>query len=81
VVRNIEIFLPLSGLVDLEAERLRLSKQLEKYEKELTGINAKLNNANFLANAKAEVVEKEKEKYTEVKTKADLLVSLIDDLI
>ncbi|PKN77860.1 MAG: valine--tRNA ligase [Candidatus Cloacimonetes bacterium HGW-Cloacimonetes-1] len=81
VVRNIEIFLPLSGLVDLEAERARLNKQLEKLEKELFAINNKLNNQNFISNAKAEVVDKEREKYNEVNTKVELVKSLITDLI
>jgi len=81
VVRNIEIFLPLSGLIDLEAERNRLSKQSEKLEKELAGIKAKLNNANFIANAKEEVVAKEKEKFAEVNTKLELLQQLITDLV
>ena len=81
VVRNIEIFLPLSGLVDLEAERARLNKQLEKLEKELLAINNKLNNQNFISNAKAEVVDKEREKYNEVNTKVELVKSLITDLV
>jgi valyl-tRNA synthetase len=63
VVRNIEIFLPLSGLVDIESEKNRLSKQIEKLAKELNGIQAKLANPNFLNNAKEEVVAKEKEFY------------------
>jgi len=80
VVRNIEVFLPLSGLVDLDSERQRLGKQLEKLEKELGGINAKLNNANFLEHAKEEVVAKEKEKFTEVHTKLSLTKALLADL-
>lgn len=80
VVRNIEIFMPLSGLVDLVAERERLGKQLEKLEKELGGIENKLANANFIANAKAEVVAKERDKQQEVKTKVDLLKQQITAL-
>jgi valyl-tRNA synthetase len=46
-----------------------------------TGRNkAKLNNANFIANAKEEVVAKEKEKFEEVNTKLELLQQLIKDL-
>jgi valyl-tRNA synthetase len=80
VVRNIEIFMPLSGLVDLEQEKARLTKQLDKLKMELDSIQNKLNNANFINNAKPEVVEKEKEKLAEVNTKCELTQSLIADL-
>jgi len=80
VVRNIEIFMPLSGLVDLAQEKARLTKQLEKLEGELGSIQRKLNNENFISNAKPEVVAKEKEKLAEVSTKADLIRSQIADL-
>lgn len=80
VVRNIEIFLPLSGLVDLTKEKEKLEKQIGKLEKELSGIDRKLNNEKFMQNAKPEVVEKEKEKYTEVKSKLDTIKELYDSL-
>jgi valyl-tRNA synthetase len=80
VVRNIEIFMPLSGIVDLTQEKSRLTKQLDKLELELKSIQNKLNNANFINNAKPEVVEKEKEKLAEVNTKCELTRSQIADL-
>ena len=80
VVRNIEIFLPLSGLVDLAQEKARFNKQLEKMELELSIIQRKLDNANFVNNAKPEVVEKEREKLAEVSTKVELTRSQIADL-
>jgi len=81
VVRNIEIFLPLSGLIDLQAERDRLGKQIEKLEKELAGISNKLNNQNFTANAKPEVVAKEREKHNEVNTRLELTRQQYQDLV
>ncbi len=80
VVRNIEIFLPLSGLVDLDAERARLGKQIEKLEKELAGVSAKLANQNFLSNAKPEVVENERQRQAEIVTKLSLTKELLADL-
>ena len=80
VVRNIEIFLPLSGLVDLDKEKEKLEKQIEKLEKELSGIERKLANEKFIQNAKPEVVEKEKEKFNEVKSKLDTIQELCDSL-
>lgn len=80
VVRNLEIFVPLAGLIDPETEKARLAKQLDKLQKELDGITRKLENQNFLANAKPEVIAKEKEKHLEVQTKARLTKAQIDDL-
>ena len=80
VVRNIEIFMPLSGLIDIEAEKQRLGKQLEKIEKELASIDAKLNNPNFINNAKPEVVEEQRRRREEVDVKLSLTKELLADL-
>lgn len=80
VVRNIELFLPLSGLIDLSAERERLQKQIDKLGNELQGIQKKLNNPNFVSNAKPEVVAKEQEKHQEVKVKLELITEQLADL-
>lgn len=80
VVRNVEIFLPLAGLVDLDAERARLAKQVEKIAKELAGVQAKLNNPNFINNAKAEVVDAERKRLDEVSVKLSLTKELLSDL-
>jgi len=71
----------LSGLVDIESEKNRLGKQIEKLTKELNGIQTKLANPNFLNNAKEEVVAKEKEKFNEVNTKLELLQHLLEELL
>ena len=80
VVRNLEIFLPLKGIIDLEAEKARLSKQIEKLEKEVQVIKNKLDNPHFLANAKPEIVENERKRYEEVNTKLSLTKELLEDL-
>ncbi len=66
IAGDIEIYVPLKGLIDVEAERAKLAKEREKVEIKLKQINGKLGNAKFLANAPAEVVEKEKEKKDEL---------------
>ncbi len=80
VVRNMEIYLPLEGLIDLDEEREKLKKQITKLENELKRINGKLNNSKFIANAPEQIISKEKEKYNEVKTKLDITVSLLRGL-
>jgi valyl-tRNA synthetase len=69
VVQNIEIYLPLEGLIDMEAERSKLEKQLAKLENELKRISGKLNNKKFIENAPENIVIKEREKFTEIETK------------
>lgn len=53
---EIEVILPLEGLIDVEAERAKLEKQLESAQKEREKVSAKLQNANFTAKAPPEVV-------------------------
>ncbi|MXN67083.1 valine--tRNA ligase [Stappia sp. GBMRC 2046] len=62
VVGEATFCLPLEGVIDLSAERARLSKELAKIDGEIARIDKKLNNSGFLAKAPEDVVEGEKEK-------------------
>jgi len=62
LVGNMEVLVPMTGLIDLDAELARLNKEIEKLEKEINKLSGKLGNEKFVANAPAEVVNKEKEK-------------------
>jgi len=62
LVDQMEILVPMAGLIDKDAEVTRLNKEIEKLHKELTRISGKLGNAKFVDNAPAEVVAKEKAK-------------------
>jgi valyl-tRNA synthetase len=61
-----QIALPLEGLLDVAAEKLRLQKELEKFEKELQGIRGRLDNEGFRARAPADVIEKDEAKAQEL---------------
>lgn len=65
VVGDVEIFVPLAGVIDLTVERQRLEKEIGGLEKALGGLEKKLSNAGFLNNAPAEVVTKERERERE----------------
>ncbi|MBF0453701.1 MAG: valine--tRNA ligase [Magnetococcales bacterium] len=69
VVEEMQIFIPLAGLIDVDAETARLLKGLQKLEKDLLRVTGKLSNPNFLAKAKPEVVEKERGKQQEMEEK------------
>ena len=69
VVAGLEVYLPLKGLIDVEKETARLSKERESLTKELARITGKLGNEGFMAKAPAAVVEKERAKAQECEDK------------
>ncbi len=71
VVTGIEVYLPLAGLIDVDKETQRLSKELATMEKDLQRAGGKLNNAGFLAKAPEDVIAKERAKYEELSGKID----------
>jgi len=73
VCGGVEVYLPLEGLVDFEREIARLEKELATTQKELERVQKKLANPDFLAKAPAEVVEKERNRAEELKTKEGAL--------
>lgn len=60
LVGDMEILVPMAGLIDKDAECARLQKEIDKLDKEVAKINGKLGNASFVDKAPAAVVEKEK---------------------
>ena len=75
-----ELFLPLEGLVDVEAERARLGKEIEKITKEIQKSNAKLGNASFVDRAPAAVVEQERARLADWETKKSQLEAMLSSL-
>ncbi|QPH54068.1 valine--tRNA ligase [Pontivivens ytuae] len=67
------ICLPLAGLVDVQAEAVRLDKALGKLDKEMKGLSAKLANEKFLAKAPEEVVAEQRERLTAAEAEATKL--------
>lgn len=57
---HLEVLVPMAGVVDLDDERDRLARELDKQQKELARLEAKLGNANFLDRAPEEVVAGER---------------------
>jgi valyl-tRNA synthetase len=80
VLTDLEVYVPLEGLIDLDVERQRQQKELDKLEKLLGGLEKKLQNAKFLENAPADVVESERKKQTEYATTASRLKETLASL-
>jgi valyl-tRNA synthetase len=77
---DFEAYVSLRGLIDPAAESKRLEKQLAEKRKHLQGVKAKLDNANFVKNAPAEVVEQQRAQVTEMENQIRVLEANLAEL-
>jgi valyl-tRNA synthetase len=75
-----EIFLPLAGLVDFAAERVRLGKELEKVRAEIAKVEDKLNNPNFAQKVPAKVLDEHKQRLADWQAKHNQIEKSLADL-
>jgi valyl-tRNA synthetase len=80
VLNEAQVVLPLAGLIDLEAERSRLSTQLAEAENEVRRLESKLANEQFRSKAPAEVVAREEERLTAARSRAEGLRGRLSEL-
>jgi len=74
-VGELEVLVPMAGLIDKEAELKRIGKEHEKQQKVITGLENKLGNEKFVGRAPADVVEKERAKLADAQAELALLES------
>jgi valyl-tRNA synthetase len=73
LVGSLKLFLPMAGLIDFDAERARLQKEIDKHSIEIEKLDVKLSNPAFIDKAPAALVEKEKARLQDNQTaKANL---------
>jgi valyl-tRNA synthetase len=77
IFEDMEIFVPLKGLIDVDKEITKLNKNKDKIEKQATQTKAKLSNEKFLSNAPDDIIAKENAKLDEF----TLQLSKIDETI
>ncbi|OGV27458.1 MAG: valine--tRNA ligase [Legionellales bacterium RIFCSPHIGHO2_12_FULL_37_14] len=75
ILGEVEILIPLAGLIDKDAELLRLDKAMAKLDKDINFITNKLNNSEFINNAPPLIITKEREKLLEATTAKDKLIA------
>ncbi len=80
VVSEMEVYVPLEGLVDIAAERSRIARELDSTRAELQRLERKLSNEGFLTKAAPDVVEKDRAKAADLSASATALESQLDDL-
>jgi valyl-tRNA synthetase len=64
VLKDTEVVIPLASIVDLEAEKARLQKELEEVQTNVNRLEVRLNDAAFIGKAPAAVVQKERDRLT-----------------
>jgi valyl-tRNA synthetase len=77
IVRTTVAALPLQGIVDFEAEKTRLAKEIAKLKGDADKIEAKLRNADFVARAPEEVVEENRERLLDALSRAEKLAGAL----
>ena len=77
---RLQVLLPIEGLVDLDALKARLEKDIAKAEKEIKGLSGRLANPNFADKAPAAVVAECKANLAEAESQADLARRRLEDL-
>ena len=68
LVGEMEILVPMAGLIDVQAETARLNKEVDRITKDIQRVEGKLNNPKFVDKAPAEVVQKEKDKLADMQS-------------
>ncbi|MCK5834070.1 valine--tRNA ligase [bacterium] len=80
VVNENMIFFPLEGIVDIEAERKRLQKEISRLESVHTGLEKRLSNSDFVKNAPEKVILNSKTQKLEIVGKLTKLKSALKDI-
>jgi len=80
VVADQILYIPLEGLIDLEAEQARLDRDLDKVEKDLKRVEAKLDSAGFTEKAPTTVVEHERNKRVDLLSRRERIQGSLAEL-
>ncbi len=80
LVGEMQILIPMAGLIDKEAEIERLEKEIGRIRDNVARIDNKLANANFVERAPAAVVEKEREKLADQRTALEQLEQQLEKI-
>jgi valyl-tRNA synthetase len=77
---DVEIVMPLGGLIDVAAEKTRIQKDIGKADKEIATLEKKLGNADFLARAPEEVVAEQRARLAEEQARRQRLIDAVATL-
>lgn len=75
LIGDMQVLVPMAGLIDKDAELDRLNREIDKKEKDQTLTNGKLNNPKFVDKAPEDVVQKERDRLVEIETALQQLLA------
>ena len=77
---ELELYVPLKGIIYIESEKSRLSKGIDKLSGDLKKIEARLGDDRFISKAPADVIEREKERFAEMSERMRRMKKILEDL-
>jgi valyl-tRNA synthetase len=80
IVAGAEVFVPVADLMDLGIEKARLQQEIEKAEKMLAGVEAKLADGNFTGKAPAHVVQAQRDRRQALAEQIETLKQHMEEL-
>ena len=80
ILKGIELFVPLSGLIDIEEQINNLKKEIKKLEGEIARCNGMLNNPSFMAKAPQKKIDEEKAKLEDYQSRYQKAKELLESL-
>jgi len=80
VAAGLPIEVPLAGLIDMEAERVRLTKELDKARREIQGLERQLSNASFVERAPRDVVDEKRRRLSDYRDQEAKLMDALNRL-
>lgn len=80
VVTGVDMYLPLSGLIDIAQEITRLEKEIQHLNSEVERVEKKLNNPGFVSKAPEKVIEEERAKLADYSDKRSKVIARIEEL-
>ncbi len=73
MVGELKLLIPMAGLIDKNAELARLTKEIEKLNKDIEHGDIKMSNASYVERAPADIVEKERQRINDMQSALEKL--------
>jgi valyl-tRNA synthetase len=80
ILDDMEIYVPLEGLIDVDVERTRLTRELKKIQEDVERLEAKLTQRDFLEKAPEEIIDKEQAKHHGLRERAVKLAQALESI-